>query len=299
MPTTVLIVVVTYNSEAVVLPLLDSLPLAMGSIQSVTVVVDNGSTDRTVALLDKRTDCTVVRSENHGYAAGINRGVRENPDATAILVLNPDVVLAKDAVPRMLAALSRRGIGVVAPSVHEADGSLSTSIRREPTLLRALGLGRTRHPLLAETVTPPTAYTYGHMIEWAMGAVLLVSGECHKALGGWDETFFLYSEEADFSLRARDHGFGTWFEPSASAMHIGGASGVSASTHTMQVLNRVRLYRRRHRQTTSLIYFGLTILGEVSWWARGNPYSKEAILALLKPSRRPQQLNASNRLIPN
>ena len=64
-----------------------------------------------------------------------------------------------------------------------------------------------------------------------------------------DESYFLYSEETDFSLRAKDAGWATVYTPTAGAMHVGGGSGESASTHTMKIVNRVRLYRRRRGTT--------------------------------------------------
>ena len=61
-------------------------------------------------------------------------------------------------------------------------------------------------------------------MDWAQGAVVLMSRACFDALNGWDESYFLYSEETDLSLRARDLGLLTRYEPGSVAVHIGGAS---------------------------------------------------------------------------
>lgn len=294
----VVAVVVTYNSAHVVAGLLDSLPQALDGLSAEVVVVDNGSTDGTVAVLEKRSDCKVVRSANVGYSAGINRGVREGAPTGDILVLNPDVRLEPGAVKHLVAAASPSGTGVVAPRIQSEDGGLFLSLRRAPTVLRALGLNRTGVPLLAECVTNRADYERSAVVDWALGAVLLVTRDCFEALGGWDESYFLYSEETDFSLRARDQGFLTRYEPAAVAMHIGGQSGQNDHTHVMQIVNRVRLYRRRHRRLPTVVYYGLTVLCELSWLARGQRQSQAAVLALLRPSRRPAVLGCSNRLIP-
>jgi GT2 family glycosyltransferase len=291
-------VIVTHNSASVIEPLLDSLVDAMGELTSVTVVVDNGSVDATVDVVRNRADCLLVEGRNVGYAAGVNRGAAEVPLARSILVLNPDVVLDPGSVPAMQRALSRPGVGIVAPLVREVDGETSWSLRREPTIRRALGLGRTAHAVFSEYVTSREDYRHGHFVDWAVGAILLVSRECHEAVSGWDESYFLYSEETDLSLRARDLGFGTWFEPSAGSMHVGGASGTSGATQAMQATNRVRLYRRRHGPVASACYWLLTLLGEVSWWVRGNPLSRHAVGSLLIPHQRPPELGASDRLLP-
>ena len=299
-----LAVAVTYNSEAVIGGLLDSLPAAMSdgdrTVEHTVVVVDNGSTDGTIKLVEDRPDVRLVRSTNVGYSGGLNRGVREAGEgATSILILNPDLRLAPGAVPAMLAALQQPGVGIVAPKVFGEDGELHRSLRREPSLLRNTGLAFTGRAALSEYVSDPAEYERGHRVDWALGAVLLMSRAAYDALGGWDESYFLYSEETDFCLRARERGFLTWYEPSAQAVHIGGGSGQSGTTHAMQIVNRVRLYRRRHGLPASYAYYGLTVLSELSWVARGHTKSKTSLRALVRPSRRPEQLGCGTRLLPD
>jgi N-acetylglucosaminyl-diphospho-decaprenol L-rhamnosyltransferase len=292
------VVVVTYNSAHVVGDLLDSIPAALAGLSADVVVVDNGSADGTADLVAARGGCRLVRAENRGYAAGINAGVRAGVPAEAILVLNPDVRLAAGSVPPLLAALALPGTGVVAPQVREDDGSLSRSLRREPSLARAIGLNRTGIPALSEYVARPAEYLRPQVVDWALGAVLLMSRACFDAVGGWDESYFLYSEETDFSLRARDLGYLTRYEPAAVAVHIGGASGQNARTHTMQIVNRVRLYRRRHGPVASWLYYAATIASELTWAVRAGVRSRVAITALIRPSRRPGELGCSDRLMP-
>jgi N-acetylglucosaminyl-diphospho-decaprenol L-rhamnosyltransferase len=284
------IVIVTYNSEHVVGDLLDSLPAALDGLTAVVVVVDNGSTDGTVKFLESRDDCRVVRSTNVGYAAGINRGVREAAGADAILVLNPDTRLLERSVPPLLAALRIPRTGIVAPRVYSPDGGLELSLRRTPSLLRALGLTRTGISALSEYVSDPADYDRGHVVDWAMGAILGMSRICFDALDGWDESYFLYSEETDLSLRARDLGHLTRYEPGSAAIHIGGQSGRDHKTHAMQIINRVRLYRRRNGVLASWCYYWLTIASELSWLIRGHPQSGHAIVGLLRPALRPPEL---------
>jgi GT2 family glycosyltransferase len=297
-PNDVAAVVVTYNSRQHVSALLDTLPDAFGSLKYSVVVVDNGSADGTLELLERRSDCHAVASTNEGYAAGINRAVAASPPASTILILNPDATLDADSVPRMMESLQRPGVGIVAPRVREADGSLSPTIRRAPTLGRVGGLSFTGLPAFAERVDKPHEYLHEHEVDWAVGAILLVDRECFEALDGLDESFFLYSEETDFSLRARDAGWSTVYTPRAGAMHIGGGSGESAATHTMQMVNRVRIYRRRTGDLRAWLYFGMTLLVELRRAVLGQRRSWPTLRALLQPSRRPPQLGASTSLLP-
>jgi GT2 family glycosyltransferase len=294
----VAVVIVTYNSAHVAPALLDSLPAALDGCRADVVVVDNASTDGTADALERRGDCRVIRSANVGYAAGINRGVREAAPADGILVLNPDVRLSPGFVPQLLAGLRRPGAGVVAPQVRSEDGRLDFTLRREPTVRRALGLNWTKSPMFSEYVGKPEEYLHSHTVDWAVGAVLLISRACFDAVGGWDESYFLYSEETDFCLRARDLGYRTSYLPDAVAVHIGGQSGQNSRTHAMQILNRVRLYRRRHSAPAAWAYYGASIASELSWALRGHSHSWHAVRALLSADRRPPELACGDRLLP-
>ncbi len=292
------VVIVTYNSIRVIDGLLDSLPAALDGLTYDVVVVDNGSADGTAGHVEARGDCRVVRSANTGYAGGINRGVRESVSAEAILVMNPDVRLCAKSIPPLLAALREPGVGIAAPQLLSPRGTLELSLRREPSVLRMLGLGWTGRPLFSETVSNPADYAVARDVDWAAGAVLAMSRKCYDAVGGWDESYFLYSEDTDLCLRAREAGLLTRYVPHSVAVHIGGQSGRDSRTHTIQVVNRVRLYRRRHGALASWGYFALMVTRQLGWLARGNRDACAAVVALFRPSRRPRELACGGRLMP-
>lgn len=261
-------------------------------------MVDNSSVDQTRAIVGRRHDCVLVEADNLGYSAGINTGIRAARSNGPILILNPDVRMDPHSISRLLVALDADGVGIAAPKVRSDRGELELSLRRDPTLGRALGLARLRWPCVSEHVQERNAYDRAHDVDWALGAILAVSRECADAVGAWDESFFLYSEETDYSLRARELGFSTRFEPTATAIHIGAQSGQNDLTHSMQVLNRVRLYRRRHGLVLSALYYAATIASEASWVLRGHRQSRAAIRCLVRPHLRPPQLNCSDSVIP-
>src|SRR6185436_507501 len=107
------------------------------------------------------------------------------------------------------------------------------------------------------------AYERPGRADWATGAAMMVDAACWDALGGWDESFFLYSEETDFALRAADHGYAIRFVPDAVATHLGGESKQRPEFWAHTVANRVRLYGMRHRRPAAASFWTAALVGEV------------------------------------
>jgi N-acetylglucosaminyl-diphospho-decaprenol L-rhamnosyltransferase len=289
------VVVVTYNSARVLPGLLASLPRSLEDIGSCElVVVDNASTDDSleVARAAAPGATLVALEENLGYAAGINAGVAAGCSADAVLILNPDVRLGPGSIRALLEALEVPGTGIVVPRMVDGDGTLYHSLRREPTVLRALGealLGGDRagrFPLLSEVVRQGERYETAGTFDWATGAVMGISRRCLEAVGPWDESFFLYSEETDFALRARDAGFALRYTPAAEVVHLGGDSGVSPALWSLLTRNRVKLYRRRHGPARTALFGAAVALNEALRALAGRATHASALRGLLHAGRR-------------
>jgi GT2 family glycosyltransferase len=288
----VVVVVVTYNSAQLVADLVASVEAGMGDLSWRLVVVDNASRDATLhAVRRAAPDAVVVAmGRNAGYAAGINAGAAQLGPGRALLVLNPDVRLSPGCVPDLLVALEEPGVGVVVPRLLDGQGLLVPSMRREPTVLRAiadalLGAQRAgRFPLLGEVVSDPTEYDRAQPTDWAEGSTQLVSAECWRRCGPWDESFFLYSEETAFHLTVHDHGFTTRYVPTATAVHLGGESTTSPTLWSMLVANRLKLFADRHGRTRSTAYWAALLVRESSRALLGRRTSRRAVRTLLSPA---------------
>jgi N-acetylglucosaminyl-diphospho-decaprenol L-rhamnosyltransferase len=264
------LVVVTYQSARVLPGFLASLPAACAGLDVRVVAVDNASTDGGPDLVRASLPAAEVveLGANLGYAAGLNAGRRSLGAVGCVLVLNPDVRLRPGVVEALRDALSEPGVGVAVPRLVDGDGVLAPTLRREPTVLRALGeavLGGSRAgrvSALGELVTDPAAYEAAGGADWATGAAMLISTSCWDALGGWDESFFLYSEETDFALRARDAGYRLRYVPDATAEHLGGEAKVNPGLHALLVRNRVRLFRKRHGRARTAAFAAAVVLNE-------------------------------------
>ena len=290
--TTVAVVVVTYNSERLLDDLFASFDEGLKGVRWHLTVADNASADGTVPLLRRLAPAATIveMGRNAGYAAGINAAVRASPPHSAILVLNPDVRLMPGCVAELLGAL-RPGTGLVVPRLVNGKSELIESLRREPTVLRAWGdalLGARRagrYATLGEVVTDRRRYDGETVADWAEGSTLLISAECWLRCSPWDESFFMYSEETDFGLRAHDAGFEIRYVPTAHAVHLEGGSAQSPGLWTLLMLNRVRLFRRRNGRIRTAAYWAALVIREASRASLGQATSRAAVKALVNPRR--------------
>lgn len=289
----VAVIVVTYNSSDVIAGLLESLGPGFGNVPWSLYVADNGSTDGVLDVVRERMpDAHIVElGANRGYSAGINAASAVAVGFTAVLVLNPDVRLGPGCVPTLLRALRTPRTGIVVPRLLDRNADLNLSMRREPTVMRALGdlvLGATRagrYPLLGELVSDPQRYEGQAVAAWAEGSTQLVSSECWQRCAPWDESYFLYSEETDFDLRAADEGFLLRYVPDAVATHLEGGSNSNPGLWALVAMNRVKLFRSRNGRVRSVLFWFFTLLREATRAVLGRDTSRAAVRALISPTR--------------
>ncbi|ASN20410.1 WecB/TagA/CpsF family glycosyltransferase [Arthrobacter sp. YN] len=286
----VAVLVVTYNNAEDVTALVASLREETAEQSLKVVVADNSPDERTMAELLRHPDIIPVRTGgNLGYAGGINAAMRVAGDADAYLILNPDLRVETGAVAALRRRMALSGAGMVVPVLLDDDGSVYPSLRREPSVLRALGdaaLGsrvKGRPGWLSEMDFDPESYLHAHRVDWATGAALLISADTARDVGGWDEQFFLYSEETDYCRRVRDSGRSIWCEPLARMWHERGGSGTSPQLNALMSVNRVR-YAEKYCGPVRVTAFRAVVL--VSELARlHKPGHREAAVAVVDRRR--------------
>jgi GT2 family glycosyltransferase len=194
------VVIVTYNSAAVLPGCLDSLPPG-----TPVVVVDNASDDSSAAIAAAHGATVLRQDRNLGFGTACNRGAAAVPGAD-LLFLNPDARPEPGALERLAATLAAfPDAGAVGPLLHGDDG--------RPGL-------RDGSPLHDRPEGPPLPSPVGPCC-WPLltGAALLVRRAAFDTLGGFDEAIFLYHEDDDLSLRLRQAGWSLIVEPGARVFH--------------------------------------------------------------------------------
>jgi N-acetylglucosaminyl-diphospho-decaprenol L-rhamnosyltransferase len=203
-----------------------------GFIIGRVAVVDNASADGSADALERGDlPLTVQHNEvNRGFAAACNQGAR-GATGDYLLFLNPDTALFEDSLARPVAYMqeaSHAGVGICGVRLVGDRGESVVSCAQFPTLStfvgEATGLNRlwpgVFHPHL---LSADDCRTTGD-VDQIIGAFFLVKRSVYDRLGGFDERFFVYFEEVDFSLRARQIGYRSVLLADVCAYHRGGLS---------------------------------------------------------------------------
>ena len=210
------------------------------------VVVDYESDPRALAaaVAGHARVQTLPRPDNLGFAAGVNLAAADTR-ASYLLLLNPDTLTETPVVHVLEEWLaSHPDVAVVGARVYNGDGSVQPSARRFPDLTTLFG-GRStwltsrfpsnwfsrRNLVGLDRETPVD-------VDWVSGACFMTRRDVFDQLGGFDEGFFLYWEDADYCRRVANFGFRRMYVPTASVRHIGGRSAEYSLARAIRAFHR-------------------------------------------------------------
>lgn len=263
---------VMYNNEATIATMIQSLRPDRDAITQV-VLVDNGSTDRSVEVAEHELATTgfssvVVRSTNTGFAGGYETARRAVAEDGTLLCVNPDVELGAGVLQRLLEAASLPGVGIATAPLQNLEGvEDSASRRRLPTLA-----GASAYALIGKLL--PTALRYNSMrrddlssgptltdgttttlVEATTGALMMLSPEFRTADSTiFDLDYWMYGEDLQLCLDARRQRLSVLMIETIASTHIKGASsGLPRSRHSDRAFHDALFtyYRRNLRRNRS------------------------------------------------
>lgn len=254
------VILVSYNTREMTLRCLAHVRQDLADCAHEIILVDNHSSDGSVDAVRRAYPDVIVigNRENLGFGAANNQAMRIARGAYLMLV-NTDAFLHPGASMAMLEHLQRdRSIGVVGPRVLNEDGSLQVSCHRFAAPLYAwmenLWLAKLlpRHSRYSDYRRWP--HDRRRNVDYVIGACLMAPRSVYEKVGGFDERFFMYSEEADWQKRIRAAGWEVVFTPDAVVTHLGGASGRTDKARINRVFfESLDYYVYKHHGLSGLI----------------------------------------------
>jgi GT2 family glycosyltransferase len=228
----VTVVVVNWNTSDLLDECLASLRDDRGACQLDVIVVDNGSSDDSLAMLASRWPevGVIANPDNRGFSAANNQGIAA-ATGDYVLLLNSDAALLPGCLDAMLDRMARDPrAGVVGPRLVYGDGSFQRwTAGRVPSVRSALAFA-----LFFDRLFPRAGMWLGRDVsrafqpEWVSAACLLVRREVFDDIGSMSERFF-YMEDVDLCERAARCGWHVWYEPGVTAVHLMGQSSQRAT----------------------------------------------------------------------
>lgn len=263
---------------SVIVPLFNGRDLIGACLESVPdaaelIVVDDGSSDGAPELVaDLFPRATLVRnSHNTGFSTTCNRGLRA-ANAPVRVVLNSDARLAPGALEHLAAVFSAPDVGIAGPRLVFPDGSHQTSAAAFPTVASVITGGfllndilrffMPRRRFVFELGMAKVEHAESHDVDWVKGACLAISAACLDATGGFDESFYMYGEEADLCWRARRAGYRVHYVAEARVVHIGGGSTGDPRLHAQRALrSEAKVFARMYGEAILRRWAAARLLG--------------------------------------
>lgn len=221
------IVTVGVNHKEMLRALLDSIRSCQAGVSLEVIVVDNASRDGTREMVYRNYPEVhlIYNPQISGYARNCNLGIQQS-QGRYVLILNPDVVILQDALPRLLSFMeSNPMVGIVGPQLIYPDGSLQLSCRGFSTpwvtFLRGLALdGKFDN---SRSIRGYLMADWSHdrplPVGWVMGAAMMARRTAIDHVGLMDDSFFLYFEDQDWCYRMWKNGWEVYYYPYARMIH--------------------------------------------------------------------------------
>jgi hypothetical protein len=268
------IVIVNYNTRERLRDCLQSLQANRG-VSFVTYVVDNCSTDGSAMMVRQAfPDVHVIESpSNGGYSYANNLGLRAilalEPPPPAVLLLNPDTVLPKDALEQTLRFFQTHpDAGIVGPKLVMADGQLDLACRRsfpDPinSIYHVLGLDA-RFPKSQRfarynlTFLDENAVT---QVDSVVGAFMLIRTLALQQAGLLDESYFMYGEDLDLALRIKRRGWQVYYDPTVRVLHYKRAASLGSERAQYEFWRAAYIFYKKHYACTTPLPLRAVVLG--------------------------------------
>ena len=273
------IVIVSFNTRELLRSCLKSVRVAIGPRAIQTIVVDNASRDGSADMVEAEFPWVrLIRSAtNLGFAAANNVGFGIAA-GRYIVLLNPDAEIAGDALSRAIENMDQRPeVGLAGGRLINRGGADEPSARRFPSIVNEVlvisGLASrfAKSRIFGRFDRTWADPAQAAAVDWVPGAFAIIRGDALRAVGPFDERFFLYYEEVDLCRRLKACGWQIWYWPDVVVRHLGGESSKTvenaeiSSSGAQLVLWRMRsalLYYRKHHGR-----FGAWLLArvEIAW----------------------------------
>lgn len=264
------VIIVSYNTFDLTKAAVNSVFASTNDLQVEVIVIDNNSPDKSADRLkacyeERSFQVTIIENrENRGFSAANNQGAAI-AKGKSLFFLNPDTLVHDRAINLLVDFIqTHKDAGAVGPRVLNTDGTDQISVARFATawtivqhhlpVLSLLGAKKK-----ADLLTPAATTN----VDVIKGCAIMIDRQVLEEIGGWDESYFMYSEETELCLALVSAGYTNYFVREAVITHHGGQSSMEyyAEQQVVQQRSALQFLRRHHGIPVRLVHRASGLLG--------------------------------------
>jgi N-acetylglucosaminyl-diphospho-decaprenol L-rhamnosyltransferase len=251
------IVIVNWNSGLFLKTCTDSILIAENeTLVSKIIIIDNNSSDDSVASIQSNSRVEwILNKENLGFSRACNQGFKKCT-ANYVLLLNPDAKLTKKTISESIVFMDQNNhIDILGCTLFNDEGKVSASCSRFPTPLHIFydvaGLSKVAPKIFTPgSIMADWKHNESKVVDQVMGAFMFMRKGIFEKIGFFDERFFVYYEDVDFSKRLKEAGGQSYFNTSITANHTGGGTTHSVKAFRLFLNLQSRLiYAKKYFST--------------------------------------------------
>ncbi|HMT02955.1 MAG TPA: glycosyltransferase family 2 protein [Burkholderiales bacterium] len=217
------------------------------------IIVDNASTDNSIELIVENSLINIIKNNtNLGFAKACCIGA-EICNSDIFLFLNPDTIILDETLDKSVSFYREKSallnFGILGIQLKDENKVIQKSCSRFPNIITYLSdsSGISKFISFSSTHMRDFNHQESRFVDHVIGAYYMLSKDIYKRLNGFDNSFFVYFEDLDLSLRARKLGINSYYWVGAHAIHIGG--GCSNSVKAQRLFFSIRsrmIYTKKH-----------------------------------------------------
>jgi GT2 family glycosyltransferase len=276
------IIIVNYNVQYFIEQCLYSVQKAITGMNAEVIVIDNNSTDESVAYLQKNFSWIhlIRNKENSGYARANNQGLQA-ARGDYILFLNPDTILGEDCLASAIDILQQNNhAGALGIRMIDGTGRFLPESKRgfpspQASFYKLSGLVKIfpRSRAIARYYMGWLPEQENNEVDVLSGAFMMVKKEVLEKTGGFDEQFFMYGEDIDLSFRVRQAGYKNYYLGKSSIIHFKGESTKKDARYTILFYKAMGIfvqkqYKKRSWAFSILLRIAIAVSGALSFAGR-------------------------------
>lgn len=260
------VVIVNWNTGSYLKECVESVIKYDSGLVDKIIIVDNASNDDSLSLIEGLSQLTLIQnSDNLGFAKACNIGA-ETCNSNYLLFLNPDARIYENTLSSCLNFLDdekNASVGILGVPLEDANGNIARCCARYPSIFNVVSgaIGLDKLIPSSGALMKEWDHLTTREVDQVIGAFFLVRRSVYNKLSGFDERFFVYYEEVDFSCRAKKEGYKSVYYSGTRAFHYGGVSSSKTIANRLYFSLRSRVqYFYKHLNVASTLFIILTTL---------------------------------------